>query len=85
LRTTIQEERLPNAHVRMTVTIPPEACEESYAKEIEWWRKKTDVPGFRKTGKKGKQVGRPSRVPRAADGCQQCCPFIDAGRAYEYS
>ena len=52
------EERLPNAHVRLTVEVPPSAVEEMYNKEVEWWRKngKTDVPGFRKSGKKGKKV-----------------------------
>ena len=52
------EERLPNAHVRLTVEVPPSAVEEMYKKEVDWWRKngKTDVPGFRKSAKKGKQV-----------------------------
>ena len=51
------EKRLPNAHVRLTVEVPAEAVEEMFKKEVEWWRKKADVPGFRKSGKKGKQVG----------------------------
>ena len=78
LSATIQEERQPNAHVQMMVTIPPEACEDLYAKEIEWWRKKTDVPGFRKTGKKGKQVG--ARLQRTVHHCA-VTPAIDGSSA----
>ena len=56
--TSIKEQRLQNAHVRLTVEVPAEAVEEMFKKEVEWWRKKTDVPGFRKSGKKGQQVWR---------------------------
>ena len=49
---------MQNAHVRLTVEVPADALEEMFKKEVEWWRKKTDVPGFRKSGKKGQQVRR---------------------------
>lgn len=47
----VSEEHLPNSHVRLTVTAPPDLVRKSYERAMKKVREDTDVPGFRK-GKK---------------------------------
>ena len=48
---TVSEEKLPQSHVRLTVTVPPAFVRKCYDKGVKQLRAKTPVPGFR-PGKK---------------------------------
>lgn len=48
---TVEEEVLPNSHIRLTVTVPVAFVRKAYLRAMKKLRVETDVPGFRK-GKK---------------------------------
>jgi hypothetical protein len=48
---TVTEERLPQSHIRLTVTVPPALVRKFYDKGLKQLRAKTTIPGFR-AGKK---------------------------------
>ena len=52
---SVSEERKPRSHTLLTVTISPRLCTAQYNKELAYFQKNTQVPGFRK-GKKGAKV-----------------------------
>ena len=63
----VTEERMPQSHIRLTVTVPPALVRKSYDKGLKQLRSKTEVPGFR-AGKKArsKPPESPCARPHAA-------------------
>ena len=55
---SVTEERMPRSHMLLTVTISPRLCSAQFSKEMAYFQKNTQVPGFRKGGKKGNKVRR---------------------------
>jgi hypothetical protein len=55
----VEEERLPNSHVKLTVRVPPELVRKSYGATLKKLSAETEVPGFRK----GKKAGIPTCPP----------------------
>lgn len=53
---SVTEETLPRSYTLLTVTVSPRLASAQYKKEMAFFQKNTQVPGFRKGGKKGKKA-----------------------------